>query len=354
MAKKRARKRLYGSGGSHQITLTLKNKNSLVNGNLSVSGRLVGVSIKLRVIRLVLFQHIVDGGQKHSGNCDDGFFVAAPLFETEVADANFRVAFGADGGKGALNEQRLDISSGPADSGRFLLPRALIVLRRKTGPRAKMFRGREHGHIHADFRDNANRGIGLDTRRRHDNVDLREILLSDRQNQGFQTGFAEVQIVHVGTDDAELFSLFDTHFSVHSGQDFLVSGFHSFGTESCHVRNRLGWIFQNAGCNCGSGLAKHIGENAVQLDVGNGEAILGAVLFASIEIREFLTVTNQIPKLANVCGRNKTAGHQIMLENVGNPFGVFLVGFLPANRLDVFRMGEDNVAGCLQNIRPVR
>jgi hypothetical protein len=33
-----------------------------------------------------------------------------------------------------------------------------------------------------------------------------------------------------------------------------------------------------------------------------------------------------------------------VFERVGNPLGVFLVGFLAANGFDVFRVGEDDVA----------
>ena len=58
-------------------------------------------------------------------------------------------------------------------------------------------------------------------------------------------------------------------------------------------------------------------------------------------------VAYQITELANVCRGNKTAGYQIVLEDVGNPLGVLFVGFLTANRLDVFRMGQDDIASRL-------
>ena len=73
-----------------------------------------------------------------------------------------------------------DVGSSVADSGSFLLPGALIVLRCKPSPRAKMFRGGEHGHIHADFRNNAYGGKGLEPRSRCNNVELREIFLGSR------------------------------------------------------------------------------------------------------------------------------------------------------------------------------
>lgn len=74
----------------------------------------------------------------------------------------------------------------------------------------------------------------------------------------------------MGTDDAELFNLFSTHLSVHSGLNL----FH---------RN---------------------------LDV-------------------FGEIWGLIPELPNISRRDKTARHQIVFKNVGNPLGVLLVRFLP-------------------------
>ena len=86
---------------------------------------------KLSIVRLVLLQNVVDGSQQHSGDSDDSFFVSPALFESEITVTDFRKLFGTDGCKSALNEQRLDVSSGATDSGGFLLPGTLIVLRSK-------------------------------------------------------------------------------------------------------------------------------------------------------------------------------------------------------------------------------
>ena len=73
----------------------------------------------------------------------------------------------------------------------------------------------------------------------------------------------------MGTDDAELFSLFSSHLSVHGSKDFFIGGVHAFGAKDRHIRNRFVGLFKNAGCNSRSGFAKDIGENIVQLYVGN-------------------------------------------------------------------------------------
>ena len=60
-------------------------------------------------------------------------------------------------------------------------------------------------HIHSNFRNDTNSGKGLDTWHRHNEIQLRKVFLSGRQNQGFQIELAPFKVVHVGPDDAELF-----------------------------------------------------------------------------------------------------------------------------------------------------
>ena len=95
VAEKISRQKLHRIGSSHQITLMLEDEDSLVNGN-SVNRRLVGFSVKLRIVRLVFFENVVDGSQQHPCNSDDRFFVAASFFEIEVASTDFWILFCAD------------------------------------------------------------------------------------------------------------------------------------------------------------------------------------------------------------------------------------------------------------------
>ena len=96
----------------------------------------------------------------------------------------------------------------------------------------------------------------------------------------------------MGTDDAEFFSLFGTHLSVHSGKYLRIGSFHALGTEAGNIRNFLRWIFQNPGCDCGGGFAKHIREHIVQFEVRDRQAVLCPVFLAGCEVGEFPTVTN--------------------------------------------------------------
>ena len=99
-----------------------------------------------------------------------------------------------------------------------------------------MLRGGKNGHIHANLRDDANSGKRLDTYRRHNEVKLGKIFLSDGQDKRVQIGLAQFKAVHVGTDDAEFFGLFHTHLSVRSGLDFLNWCFDSLVEEWSYMK----------------------------------------------------------------------------------------------------------------------
>lgn len=49
-------------------------------------------------------------------------------------------------------------------------------------------------------------------------------------------------------------------------------------------------------------------------------------------------------------GRDKTAGNEAVLENVGNPLGIAFVGFLAADGFDVLGVSKDNVTRQFEDI----
>ena len=106
--------------------------------NLTMRRRAVSFAVEFRIVRFILLEHIVNGGQEHSGNGDNCFLVSPPLFQSQVTAADFWKLLGPDGTQSALNEQRLDIGPGTADSGGLFLSCAFVVLRRKPSPGAKM------------------------------------------------------------------------------------------------------------------------------------------------------------------------------------------------------------------------
>ena len=100
--------------------------------------RPVSLSVELRIVRLIFFKHVVNGGEQHPGDGDNSFLVSPTLFESEIAITDFRESLCTNGTKRTLNKQGFDVGTSPADSGGFLLPGALIVLRRKPSPRAEV------------------------------------------------------------------------------------------------------------------------------------------------------------------------------------------------------------------------
>ena len=114
--------------------MSLEDEDGFTYGDLSVRRRPVALAVELRVVRLVLLEHVVDGCKEYPGNGDDGFLVSTALLESEVTIADLRELLGSNGAESALNEQRLDIGSGSADSGGFLLSGTLVVLWCKTRP----------------------------------------------------------------------------------------------------------------------------------------------------------------------------------------------------------------------------
>ena len=81
-----------------------------------------------------------------------------------------------------LNQQRFYVGSCLADASGFLLAGALVVLGSKPGSGTEMLGCGEHGHIHPDFRNDANSGKGENTRHGTNKLYLVSVLLGKSQN----------------------------------------------------------------------------------------------------------------------------------------------------------------------------
>ena len=189
----------------------------------------------------------------------------------------------------------------------------------------------------------------MNTRSRCNKVNLWEIFLGGSQDQRLQVQLAQFQGIHVGTDDAELFSLLGTRLPVHSGLDFLHWSFNALGEIWGHIKGFA--AFQQPGRDGSSRLVKNIGEHIVQLDVGDCQAVLGTVFLSGGKIGQLPMVAHQIPKLADIRWRDKAAGRQVVLEYVGDPLGIpaihlaSLLSVFSPDRLDVFGVGQDDGTG---------
>lgn len=53
-------------------------------------------AVKLRVVRFIFLENVVDGSRQHFGNSADSLFVATTLFECKVMISGFRELLGTD------------------------------------------------------------------------------------------------------------------------------------------------------------------------------------------------------------------------------------------------------------------
>lgn len=221
---------------------------------------------------------MVNGSEKPSGNGNDGLLLTAPLLEGLLLPVDFGMLFAAAGSKRNLNQQRLEISTGFANTSGFLLACALCILRGKASPRAKMLGSIKHRHVCADFSKDADSGKGImDTGNSQQQFDLREIVLSNLQDKGFQLCFAFFQRIHVAADNFEFLSLFVDKDTVNCFLDLRNRRFAASMHKGSHIK-RLSGMIQQLCCDGGCALAEHITEHVIKLEVGNGKAVLGTVL----------------------------------------------------------------------------
>lgn len=85
-----------GSTGRNKIPLPLQDEDGFFHRNSPVNRRKFGLSVEFGVVRLVLFQDVVDGSQQHSCNSDNSFLVTPALFNGKIPIADFRVALDAN------------------------------------------------------------------------------------------------------------------------------------------------------------------------------------------------------------------------------------------------------------------
>ena len=62
------------------------------------------LAVKLRIVRLIFLEHVVNGGEQHSGNSDNGLFMSPAFLECKITIADFREPFGTNRTESALNE----------------------------------------------------------------------------------------------------------------------------------------------------------------------------------------------------------------------------------------------------------
>lgn len=97
-------------------------------------------------------------------------------------------------------------------------------------------------------------------------------------------------------------------------------------------------------------LSKDVAEDIVKLQVGDGQAVLGAVLFPDKHVGELGTVTHQVAELADFRGGDKTWFYHVAHEEVADPFGILAVGLVPFLGPGILGMGKGNETGFLKDV----
>lgn len=111
-----------------------------------------------------------------------------------------------------------------------------------------------------------------------------------------QLCFVLFQRIHVAADDFKFLCLFIGEDVVNSFLNLEDRRFAAAMHEGSHIK-RLSRMLQQLRCDGGCTFAEHITEHVIKLEVGNIEAILGAVFLSRHEGREFDPVAAEVSKL---------------------------------------------------------
>lgn len=96
--------------------------------DLTANRRLIRFAVKLRIIVLTVFKHVVQCSQKHSCYGNDCFFMTATLFDTEIAVTNLRMLFAGNDSISTLHQQWLDIAAALETRTDFFFPTLSLLV----------------------------------------------------------------------------------------------------------------------------------------------------------------------------------------------------------------------------------
>lgn len=110
--------------------------------------------IIIRMKILILRNHVVNAGKHHPRDGNNGFLIALLPGEPLVFDGKVRFFLtlpSNTSGKGALDQQWLQVLSGFGTSGRLFPVGILVIGRGKSSPGTKMFIGFKDRHVRTDL-----------------------------------------------------------------------------------------------------------------------------------------------------------------------------------------------------------
>ena len=314
-------------------------------------GRLRNAAEAIGRIRHVFSEHVPDSGQEHAANGNDGFLVTAAGFDSAVTFTKFGVIFGLNHGIGNLNQKRFQTSTGFGDTSRLDVTAALVIARAAAGPRDEILGRREHGHIDTDFGNerNCSHWILVEARDGVDQIKSGCERRNDSADFNFNDSSVRFELVDVIEALAKFDGLFMADSAVDGGLNLRQRCFAAEVNKGRNIECFSG-MCENKLSDGTCGFTEHVSEHNIEFEVGNGQTVLGAVLFAVEHIAEFDAVANEIAELADAGGRDKAGTNHTAHEQIANPAGVLTVGLVSLLRFGVLGVRENDMAGFFKDI----
>ncbi len=271
--------------------------------------------------------------------------------DAAVTDTELRVILGLNDSVGDLDKSRLEASARSGDAGGLDGLVALVVSGAATRPGDEILGRGENGHINADFGDDGDSGQGvfIETRDRVNQVEGGCERGDEAVDFLFDLGAVLFEFVDVVETLAELDGLLMGDGAIHSGLNLGDWGFAAPVNERRDVECLPGVRQEELGDGT-RGLAEHVGKHIIELEVGHGETVLGAVLFAGNHVGELAAIANEVAKLTNDEWWDKAGLDHTAHEQVANPAGVLAIRLVAFHGLGVLGMGERNLAGLFKDV----
>jgi hypothetical protein len=99
-----------------------------------------------------------------------------------------------------------------------------------------------------------------------------------------------------------------------------------------------------------SGHPEHVGKHVAQFHVAVLQHLAHPVFLRAGSLNQFAATPRQVPQLALRARRNKTRRHHRVAQQMGQPPGILVVGFMPFARLHFLRIGQSHPHMAFQHI----
>lgn len=133
-------------------------------------------------------EHRIDRRQNHSGNSDNGAFLASALGNSLIFQLVVRVLVVLYRSVSDLYQRRLEVNTCPGNTHRLFLSGRFIVAGSQTGPAEQPFGGTKLVHIRTDFRNDGDCGVSVNTRNGAKEIDFTFVFFHHLIDTGIHLG----------------------------------------------------------------------------------------------------------------------------------------------------------------------